>query len=789
MTDITANFVVSMPSQLFTMARSFKAVANGKIYIGKIDTDPVNSENQIPVYVRSEDGSHIAVSQPIVINAAGYPVYNGQIAKFVTVQGYSMTVYDACGVQQFYFPNILKYDPDQLLAELSGPCGSEMIGRPGGGTVADVMPLKVDLNIHVPSDYSSLSEALLSLHDKRFPDTKVNITVAPGLYTESATLPSSHIDGENINITGNTQVFTASRVNSVVAGTFSVKHWDGVVKNLNYHIVTATVTGNIPQVGEYVLVRGASGADTAEYHLGVWEVTSVTGNQVTWLTSLNSAPPVGDISLTGSILKTVIHFLDSAKGPTAVQVENSLSLGMINGIAFVGAARPLASGSRGPDKYDVFGGDGGNTGIVARDGGVLNLGSDIGVSGFSGSNVYANRSGTIVVGIGAASSNSARNGWGSASAVTQCQGVISSGNLIDGVIAQDTGFTFAIQSRSYGNHRHAYVASGGASLNMTNSVGRGNIGNGIENINSTVLANGCVIRDNVGMAINNTAGQTRMPNSDLRNNSGVICSLHGSLNITSSNLDGVSVRADSGGFIDVTGATGVATYTPVRNHYSIFGGFISSGTAQDFIGFSSTGSNSVMRLSGDNHVLIGTAADLAGLHGARLHCNGPAVFAGDIYPSTDATNNIGSASLRMNIGFFAGGTQSSSDGRLKDPTRPFNQAEMNAAKRLAEKIGFWTWIDDEEKRLHAGMTVQTVLEILNDEGLDWRRYGFIGYDKWDDVFEPVIRELPDGSKEDSGEIKIVREAGDLWQFRDQELDRFIMRGLSQRLSELESKLS
>ena len=41
MIDITANVVVSMPSQLFTMARSFKAVANGKIYIGKIDTDPV----------------------------------------------------------------------------------------------------------------------------------------------------------------------------------------------------------------------------------------------------------------------------------------------------------------------------------------------------------------------------------------------------------------------------------------------------------------------------------------------------------------------------------------------------------------------------------------------------------------------------------------------------------------------------------------------------------------------------------------------------------------------------
>ncbi|WP_087634349.1 phage head-binding domain-containing protein [Escherichia coli] len=128
MSDITANVVVSMPSQLFTMARSFKAVANGKIYIGKINTDPVNPENQIPVYVENEDGSHVPVSQPIIINAAGYPVYNGQIAKFVTVQGHSMAVYDAYGVQQFYFPNVLKYDPDQLRQELQGSAGAIIVG-------------------------------------------------------------------------------------------------------------------------------------------------------------------------------------------------------------------------------------------------------------------------------------------------------------------------------------------------------------------------------------------------------------------------------------------------------------------------------------------------------------------------------------------------------------------------------------------------------------------------------------------------------------------------------------
>ncbi|EQQ12399.1 bifunctional tail protein [Escherichia coli HVH 91 (4-4638751)] len=137
MTDITANVVVSMPSQLFTMARSFKAVANGKIYIGKIDTDPVNPENQIPVYLEREDGKHVQVEQPIVINSAGYPVYNGQIAKFVTVQGHSMAVYDAYGAQQFYFPNVLKYDPDQFKYELSSSLGSGMVGVQPIGTLYD----------------------------------------------------------------------------------------------------------------------------------------------------------------------------------------------------------------------------------------------------------------------------------------------------------------------------------------------------------------------------------------------------------------------------------------------------------------------------------------------------------------------------------------------------------------------------------------------------------------------------------------------------------------------------
>lgn len=124
MSDITANVVIGMPSQLFTLARSFKAVANGSIYIGLIGNDPTIPANQIQVYLENEDGSHVPVPQPISINAGGYPVYSGQISKFVTVQGHSMAVYDAYNVQQFYFPNVLKYDPDRLRQQIEDPDGA-----------------------------------------------------------------------------------------------------------------------------------------------------------------------------------------------------------------------------------------------------------------------------------------------------------------------------------------------------------------------------------------------------------------------------------------------------------------------------------------------------------------------------------------------------------------------------------------------------------------------------------------------------------------------------------------
>ncbi|EBS5847683.1 phage tail protein [Salmonella enterica subsp. enterica serovar Chailey] len=153
MTDITANVVVSNPRPIFTESRSFKAVANGKIYIGQIDTDPVNPANQIPVYIENEDGSHVQIAQPLIINSAGKIVYNGQLVKIVTVKGHSMAIYDAYGYQVDYIANVLKYDPDQLRKELSSPGGVELVN--GAVSYDDIGS---DDGYNIIGEYSQLSE-------------------------------------------------------------------------------------------------------------------------------------------------------------------------------------------------------------------------------------------------------------------------------------------------------------------------------------------------------------------------------------------------------------------------------------------------------------------------------------------------------------------------------------------------------------------------------------------------------------------------------------------------------
>ncbi|WP_350435318.1 phage head-binding domain-containing protein [Pseudocitrobacter faecalis] len=168
MSDITANVVVTNPRPIFTDSRTFKAVANGRIYIGQIDTDPVNPSNQIPVFIENEDGTLVQISQPLVINNGGKIVYNGQLVKVVTQQGHSMAIYDSYGSQVDYIANILTYDPAQFIHDLAQPDGAENIGVQPQGNLAQLLTYVTpeqfgaigDGTIHYLSEkYSTLSAA------------------------------------------------------------------------------------------------------------------------------------------------------------------------------------------------------------------------------------------------------------------------------------------------------------------------------------------------------------------------------------------------------------------------------------------------------------------------------------------------------------------------------------------------------------------------------------------------------------------------------------------------------
>lgn len=148
MADTDHNFQVELPNTLFTAARSFKSLANGRVYIGLPDTDPTIPSNQIPVYLVNEDGSTVQIPQPVIINAGGHPVYSGQIiSKLVTDSNYSLAVYDAYGSQEYYFPDLSNSNPATLITIIENLIDSISGAAFRIKTIAELLAYDVKLGV------------------------------------------------------------------------------------------------------------------------------------------------------------------------------------------------------------------------------------------------------------------------------------------------------------------------------------------------------------------------------------------------------------------------------------------------------------------------------------------------------------------------------------------------------------------------------------------------------------------------------------------------------------------
>lgn len=119
---------------------------------------------------------------------------------------------------------------------------------------------------------------------------------------------------------------------------------------------------------------------------------------------------------------------------------------------------------------------------------------------------------------------------------------------------------------------------------------------------------------------------------------------------------------------------------------------------------------------------------------------------GTVRPGADNTQSLGEASLRWSTVFAGTGTINISDEREKVWRGAMTEAEMRAAKRLLAELGMFQFTDSieekgEDARLHFGVRAQKAFAILEDEGLEWRRYAWCCHDKWDEITEPVMEEV------------------------------------------------
>ena len=168
---------------------------------------------------------------------------------------------------------------------------------------------------------------------------------------------------------------------------------------------------------------------------------------------------------------------------------------------------------------------------------------------------------------------------------------------------------------------------------------------------------------------------------------------------------------------------------------------------------------------------------------------------GDAGPYNDDGGNCGVASRRWSQVYSMVGTINTSDARLKTPVRPLEEGELVAAMALSREIGIFQWLDalahkGDGARLHTGVTVQRVIEILRTNGLDPMRYGMVCYDQWDErtIEHPAKIEVGDDGREIElapARTEVVQEAGDRYSLRYDQLLAFAVRGLAERVAQLE----
>lgn len=168
-------------------------------------------------------------------------------------------------------------------------------------------------------------------------------------------------------------------------------------------------------------------------------------------------------------------------------------------------------------------------------------------------------------------------------------------------------------------------------------------------------------------------------------------------------------------------------------------------------------------------------------------------------PGGDNLYSLGTSGNRWSVVFAATGTINTSDERHKHWRGALNAAELRAAKRIIAELGIYQWNDavvekgEDGARLHFGVRAQQAFAIMEDEGLEWRRYAWCCHDEWPEQIEPIYEQAegPGGQQimRETGRTRIVAAAGDRYGIRPDQLAFWLIAAQAAIQADLEARLA
>lgn len=793
------------------------ALDAGYIWIGEVNKDP----RQYPVAIYYDEGLTIPAVQPLR-TSGGYIVRSGAPTFLYIDERFSIIVQDSRGRQVYYVPS----------APLAVGSGSVTFTQSGAGalqrTAEDKMrdivtrgdfptpqdavipalnkpylvPDDSSIVLNVPTDVATLVDALSAVAEWSIPSSSLlTINLAESTTTSASTVIIDHPNAENMLIRGaaNPVSCTITGYNSVAGGrgnylvTLNVSNSSGLAIGHWVAIRDTVGTGRYRNLNGFYEVTAVPTGTTIQVRVRLWDaafpVMTFSGGNVYRIRTLikfqnkdgvvirSSAATIYDVGIIGNMWDYWLesNITGTEKGTHGVYVSSNT---IVDGAGTPGGANPYGLAGGALAAVGVHVADFDQQGFTAAGG-----------AGIFGRNCYAASCGRRGIYVGTSASIEMKFCY-----ISTC--------YRDGIIADYGGAFNGSLIYSNGNRLAGGFANNGASFISPNSEFTGNLF-GID-----IRAGSGGFVDASLLALNNQNGASF--------EYGAGGSLSGA-DLTDNTVDGLAI---------IFGASVRATNANINNNGRY--GINSLGSYCGRSGATITGNTTAninadalsVIFDGTNYEPTGNpvpvyewrVTDTTKAHTTRATVNTIGDFAfsldgtprwvmkadGTWHPSVDGGPTVGRAANRVNTYFGVNGAINTSDGTLKTPVRKMNSNEIAAGSELAEEFGIWQWLskvseEGEKARLHVGMTVQRAIEIMTKHELDPMAYGFICYDNWEDEYidVPAIFESDENGvaqEIEPARRELVTPAGEIYSFRFNELQAFILGAQVQQIKDLKEQM-